>query len=391
MRLKESFYRRKLSQIQEELGRRNLDGLFIHQHLNIFYTIGFFHTPTERPICLFIPVAGEPVVFVPKLEEDYVREAGLVPEVEVYFEYPGVVHPIDFMMQRLAARGYGRGRIGFEGAMSVTTRERVGRALPGATWVEAGDIIASLRLVKDPEEIALHRKAAEYADRMVEAGVAFVRERGRAGRFPSENEIAQYVTDWAITRMEEELEEVVVVSMLAGGLVYAGPRSAFPHGLPSRRRVQLGDNLILSLGCAVGAYFAECERTFFIGEPTSEQRRYYEICREAQETGTMALTPGARCCDANRICLDVIRRHGLGDYIKHRQGHGIGITFHEPPWIEDGDTTVLRPGMVVSSEPGIYVPGHGGYRISDTVLVGEQGPERLTRFPRDLQSVIIDL
>jgi len=391
MRLKEPFYRRKLSQIQEELEHRNLDGLFVHHHLNIFYAIGFFHTTTERPICLFIPRSGGPLIFVPKLEEDYVREAGLVPEVEVYFEYPGVVHPIDFMMERLAARGYGRSRIGFEGSMSVNTRERIGRALPEATWVEAGDIIASLRLVKEPEEIALHRKASEYSDRMVEAGVAFVRERGRAGRFPSENEIAQYVTDWAINRMEEELEEVVVVSMLAGGLVYAGPRSAYPHGLPSQRRVQPGDNLILSLGCAVGAYFAECERTFFIGEPTAEQRRYYEVCREAQEAGTLALQPGTRCCDANRTCLGLIRERGMGEFIKHRQGHGIGITFHEPPWIEDGDTTVLRPGMVVSCEPGIYVPGHGGYRISDTVLVGEQGPERLTRFPRDLESVVIDI
>lgn len=391
MRLQKPFYEKKIGQIREQLAARDLAGLFVHHHLNIFYTIGFFHSVTERPVCLFIPQTGQPVVFLPKLEEDYVHEAGLLPEVEVYFEYPGTTHPVDFMMERLAARGYATSRLGFEGSMSVSMRQRIGRGLPQATWVEAGDIIGTLRLTKEPEEIVLHRKASEYADRMLEAGVAFIQERARAGEFPTEIEIAQYVTDFAINRQQKELDEVVVVSMLAGGLVYAGERSAFPHGLPSQNRPKPGDTLILSLGGAVGSYFAESERTFFIGEPSAEQRRYYDVCREAQEVGTMALRPGTRCCDANRVCLDVIRGHGLGQYIKHRQGHGIGITFHEAPWVEDGDTTVIQPGMVLSSEPGIYIPGHAGYRISDTVLVGPDGPERLTQFPRDLESVIIHI
>lgn len=391
MRLKEPFYRKKVAQIQASLEQKGLDGLFVHHHLNIYYTIGFFHFPTERPVCLFIPKAGTPLVFVPKLEEDYVGESGLVPEVEVYFEYPGIPNPIDFMMERLAKRGYGQGRLGFEGSMSVGMRERLGRGLPEVTWVEAGEIIAGLRLVKEPEEIALHRKAAEYADRMLAAGVAFVQERGRKGDFPTEVEISQYVTDFGVNRMQEELDEVIVVSMLAGGLVYAGPRSAFPHGLPSRRKVQLGDTLILSLGGAVGGYFAESERTFFVGEPTAEQRRYYEVCAAAQEVGTQALKAGSLCSEPNEVCLNVIRQAGLGEYIKHRQGHGIGITYHEPPWIEAGDQTVLQPGMVVSSEPGIYVPGHAGYRVSDTVLITADGPERLTKFPRDLNSIIIPI
>lgn len=391
MRLQESFYKKKLSQIQSELANRDLEGLFVRDHLNVYYSIGFFFTPTERPICLFIPREGRPIVFLPKLEEDYVEEAGLVPEVEVYFEYPGTVYPIDFMMERLAARGFDRGRLGFEGSLSYGTRERIGRALPDVQWVEAGDILGTLRLTKEPEEIELHRKAAEYADRMVQAGVELIQERGRTGPLPSEIEISQYVIDYAINRMQEELDEVVVVSMLAGGLVYAGPRSAFPHGLPSRRRPERGETLILSLGCAVGGYFAESERTFFLGDPSEEQRRYYEVARESQEVGTQALRPGTLCSEANRICLDVIRNHGMGQYIKHRQGHGIGITFHEPPWVEDGDNTVIQPGMILSSEPGIYVLGHAGYRISDTVLVTEEGPERLTRFPRDIDSVIIDV
>jgi Xaa-Pro aminopeptidase len=126
-----------------------------------------------------------------------------------------------------------------------------------------------------------------------------------------------------------------------------------------------------------------------IGEPTTRQARYYETVREAQETGTGALVAGVSCEEANRRCLQVIEEAGLGEHIRHRQGHGIGLGFHEPPWLSDGDATELAPGMILSSEPGVYVPGHAGYRISDTVLITESGPRRLTAYPRELTDVII--
>jgi Xaa-Pro aminopeptidase len=148
---------------------------------------------------------------------------------------------------------------------------------------------------------------------------------------------------------------------------------------------------MLSLGCAVGGRFVEGERTFLLAEPTDEQRRYYEVVREAQQTGTEAIRAGARCADVNRACLDVIRTAGLERYLRHRQGHGIGLGMHEPPWLEDGDDTVLEPGMIVSSEPGLYIPGHAGYRISDSVLVTEEGPKPFTSYPRSLQDAVLPL
>lgn len=187
--------------------------------------------------------------------------------------------------------------------------------------------------------------------------------------------------------MYAEHADVVVVPMLTGGLVYSGPNSAQPHRMPGGDRLRTGEPFMLSLGCAVGGRFVESERTFVLGSPTAEQRTYHAVVREAQEVGTQALRPGVRCADANRACLDVIRGAGLGDYLRHRQGHGIGLGFHEPPWVSDGDDTVLEPGMILSSEPGIYIPGHAGYRISDTVLVTDGGPRRLTAYPRELEGV----
>ncbi len=101
------------------------------------------------------------------------------------------------------------------------------------------------------------------------------------------------------------------------------------------------------------------------------------------------MTVGRRCASVNAECLDVIRDAGMSRYLRHRQGHGIGVAQHEPPWVEDGDPTPLAAGMILSSEPGVYVPGHGGYRISDTVLVTETGPQRLTAYPRSLEENVI--
>ena len=387
MRLGEAFYRRKVGEVQAALEKRKLDGLLTFYYPEIYYLVGFFHYPTERPVALFVPRNADPILFIPRLETDYVHEGAWAPDVESYFEYPGTTHPIDWMCERLAARGYGQGRLGWAESLAVGTRERLAKALPHADWQRAGDIVAALRLVKDAEEIELMRRAAHYSDWMVGEGISLV----QAGERPSEIDLEQAMVRGVIQKMQKELDPVVAVPGLAGALVCSGPRSAFPHGFPTARRVAPGENLILSVACFVGGYFAESERTFILGDPSSEQRHRYETDRSAQEVGTQGLVAGARCGDVNKQCLDVIRGAGLGQFLRHRQGHGIGVQNHEPPWIEDGDDTILAPGMAVSCEPGIYCPGQGGYRISDSVVITATGPERLTQYPRDLESIVIGI
>jgi Xaa-Pro dipeptidase len=206
---------------------------------------------------------------------------------------------------------------------------------------------------------------------------------------PSESDLAAHVGAVGTRIMYAEHENVVVVGFLAGGLVYAGANSAKPHGLPSAYRLSPGDTFMLSLGCAVGGRFVEGERTFFLGEPSAEQERYYEAVRAAQQTGIDSLRPGITCAESNALCLDVIRDAGLGQYLQHRQGHGIGVGMHEPPWLEDGDDTVLQEGFVVSNEPGIYVPGHAGYRISDSMQITADGAVPFTHFAKSLDDVVI--
>ena len=145
---------------------------------------------------------------------------------------------------------------------------------------------------------------------------------------------------------------------------------------------------MLFLGCAVGGRFVEGAHVH-PRRPTADQRRYYEAVRAAQQLGGEALRPGLPCARANAVCLDVIREAGLGDYLQHRQGHGIGLGMHEPPWLEDGDDTPLEAGLVVSNEPRIYIPGHAGYRMSDSMLITADGATPLTSYPKAIDDIVI--
>ncbi|MEV0569303.1 Xaa-Pro peptidase family protein [Dactylosporangium sp. NPDC050588] len=389
MRLPDSFYSSVRAELTEALGERGLDGFLATSPADVAYLCGFFYIATERPVYLWMPRSGDPLLVIPRLDDEYAAQQRVTVETVSYFEYPGVVTAEQTLAAALAGRG--ARRIGVGAGVSVGAFRALSAALGETTTLETTDAVARLRLRKRPEEIPFHEAAARICDEMLAAGRGLIADALRRGdELPREDEIARHVIGYGTDRMYADYDMVVYTTKLAGGLVYAGPNSALPHGLPTRRRVRPGDTLILSLGAAVASRFVESERTFVIGEPTPEQQRYYEADREAQEVGTQAMVAGRTCAEVNKICLDVLRGHGLGDYIRHRQGHGIGLQNHEPPWVEDGDTTVLAPGMLLSSEPGVYVPGHAGYRISDTVLVEAAGPRRLTSHPRDLASTVIE-
>lgn len=386
-RLPLSFYQDVHRRVRTELEHHGLDVLLVDDPHEVAYLTGFFHHPNERPAAVWIS-GDRAVLLVPELEREHaIAQRAAVDKIVAFAEYPGLHSPFEPL-----ARSVGRsGTWGHSPTLSTGRLHELQTVFDGVEWHMSG-IVDGLRLIKSPEEIALHRQAAALGDVMLDAGRDLIEAAiADGGALPTEAGLAGHVARTGTSWMYENHDDVVVVPMLAAGLVYAGANSAFPHGLPSSYRLQAGDTVILSLGGAVGGRYAESERTFFLGDPTDEQLRYFSADHRAQEVGTKELRPGALCRDVNRACLDVIRDAGLTEYIRHRQGHGIGLNFHEPPWLEDGDASALEAGMVVSSEPGIYVPGHAGYRISDTVLITDDGAERLTRYPRDLDDVVINL
>ncbi|MGB3829963.1 MAG: Xaa-Pro peptidase family protein [Ornithinimicrobium sp.] len=383
-RLPRDFYDTVQHRLREHLSEAGLDALLTDVPEDVAYLTGFFHHPCERPVAVLIDPSST-ILLVPRLEEEHAQAQDSVAQVLTYPEYPGTTPPWEFLARAIPAPA----RLGVPGSLTLERQRALRAAFPGADLVET-DLIVRARYVKHPAELVLHQEAGRITDVMLTAGIALVRDRvHRDQPLPSEAELAAHVGSVGVNTMYDEHTDVVVTGFMAGGLVYSGPNSARPHGLPSGHRLRRGETFMLSLGCAVGGRFVEGERTFVLGEISADQQRYYETVRAAQQVGLDTLRPGLTCAEANRQCLAVIRDAGLGSYLQHRQGHGIGLGMHEPPWLEDGDQTVLQEGFVVSNEPGIYVPGHAGYRISDSMVITADGALPLTAYPKSLGDVIV--
>jgi Xaa-Pro dipeptidase len=250
--------------------------------------------------------------------------------------------------------------------------------------IKLSDLVYTMRLVKDPEEIALLEKAGVYADLMVEkARTAIINGL-------SEMDAFNYARDKTVEQMQKDLSELVFVNAgLVNGAVLYGEHSAYPHGLMTERNPRPGDVIECGFGALVSTYEAESEHTFIYGEPDKQTLSYFKAMYGAWKAGMEAAKPGVRCCDVNEAALRVIREAGYEQFLRHRMGHGKGLQEHEAPWVEAGDRTVLLPGMIISDEPGLYVPGYGGFRHSDTLVITETGCRRLTNYPRDLENCLI--
>jgi Xaa-Pro aminopeptidase len=168
-----------------------------------------------------------------------------------------------------------------------------------------------------------------------------------------------------------------------------GRNAAIPHALTANIAFRAGDVLVTGASAPVWGYLSELERTMVIGEPSDDQRRLFDHMVALQDIAFAAIKPSARCSDVDRAVRAYYDEHGLWDYWKHHVGHCIGLRYHEGPFLDVGDHTEIKPGMVFTVEPGLYAAGLGGFRHSDTVAVTEDGIEFLTYYPRDLDSLTL--
>ncbi|HHY88935.1 MAG TPA: aminopeptidase P family protein [Chloroflexi bacterium] len=374
MKLSIDWYKRKTAQIQAQMDAENLDGLLLLDPYNIFYATGFFHQSTERPLGCYIPVSGQPTFYVPLLEQEMAQETW-VPNVKVYFDYPGLVHPLIWMLKDIPAK-----RLGVD-QLKIRDFRLMQAVRPDFV---ISDLVYTMRLVKDAEEIAILEKAGVFADYMVE----MAREAIIAGL--SETDAFAYAREKTVERMQKDLGELVFVNAgLVNGAVLYGERSAYPHGLMTDRKPRPGDVIECGFGALVATYESESEHTFLYGEPDKQTEAYFQAMYGAWKAGMEAAKPGVKCSEVNEASLSVIREAGYEQFLRHRMGHGKGLQEHEAPWVAAGDDTILLPGMVISDEPGLYVPGFGGFRHSDTLVITETGCRRLTNYPRELETCII--
>jgi len=242
----------------------------------------------------------------------------------------------------------------------------------------ASTVLQELRMVKDADEIALLRLAAQAADRVV-ALIAGGRLVGR-----TEADVAREVRERLIAEGHDEAHFAIVGS---------GPNSASPHHDASERVIRAGEPIVLDIGGTLGGYGSDITRTLWVtgGDPAAGPderfRHFFAVLHGAQEAATRAVRPGVACAAIDGAARTPIEAEGFGDAFFHRTGHGIGLDGHEDPYLIAGNDLPLRLGMAFSVEPGIYFPGEYGARIEDIVVCGEDGPIVLNEAPRQLYIV----
>ncbi len=264
------------------------------------------------------------------------------------------------------------GSVGFE-ADHVTYAGWQTLRANGLELVPTQGVVEALRAVKEPAELDAIRAACAISDRAFEA-LAQERFTGR-----TERELA-----W---RLDQLLHDLGGEGPAFETIVAAGENGSRPHAIPGNRPIEAGTLVTIDAGTTVGGYRSDCTRTFATGDLSDELARIYQICLEAQEAGLAAVRAGVTGVEGDAASRRVIEAAGYGERFGHGLGHGVGLLVHEAPALRPESTDTLAAGNTVTVEPGIYLPGVGGVRIEDLVVVTEDGCERLTRFTKDLIAV----
>ena len=391
LKISDAEYAQRNERLQEIIGELGVSGIVLFDADYIKYYTGFAFIPTERPMAYVINSAGERALFVPRLELEHAQSMSIVDRVAHYPEYPDLNHPmhvlVDLMWDmginiKIGADSDGYPWIfGYRGEpLSILTNSEI---------INCRAPIEDQMMVKSDAEIALLKESCKWGNlahmllqKYTEVGIGEV-------------EVSQRASDEATLMMLETIGPIWrgnsawFTGATAGYRGQIGRNAAIPHALTSNVKFQNGDVLVTGASAAVWGYLSELERTMILGTPSDDQKRMFDHMLNLQTIAMEALAPGVPCSAVDREVRAYFDLHNLMPYWKHHSGHTIGLRYHEGPFLDIGDDTKIKAGMVFTVEPGLYIPELGGFRHSDTVLVTEDGAEMLTYYPRDLESLTI--
>ncbi|HZQ70273.1 MAG TPA: Xaa-Pro peptidase family protein [Terriglobales bacterium] len=265
--------------------------------------------------------------------------------------------------------------MGIEGEhLTVAAREQFRKLLPEGLRVRnAPDYVRQARMVKDEDEIASLKNAVLLAAKLFDTAVETIR--------PGVKEVE------VAAEMEYAARCAGAEGMSFETIVASGQRSALPHGRASQAAIPRSGFVVCDFGVILSGYCSDMTRTVHVGRPSGEAQRIYGAVREAQEAGVAAVAPGVTAAEVDGAARKVLQKAGFGRFFTHSTGHGVGLEIHEPPRVATGRNEVLQPGMVITIEPGAYIPGKWGVRIEDMVVVAERGCEVLTPTRKELISL----
>jgi Xaa-Pro aminopeptidase len=355
----------RLARVAEAVRQAEIGVLLLTPGPDLRYVTGYDAKQLERLTCLAVPAGRDPFLLVPRLELKAAQDS------------PAGALNLDMVTWGETEHPFGMISSAVSDPRSVALSDRMWAlhvlqfkdVFPRAEQRLASTVLSPLRMRKSAAEVAALKAAGEAIDR-VHANVPQWLKPGL-----TERQVGATIAEAILAEGHVQVDFVIVGS---------GPNAASPHHEVSDRVIRDGDVVVVDIGGTMpSGYCSDCTRTYAVGHAPDDFTKYYEVLYNAQEAATASVRPGVTAQSVDRTAREIIADAGYGEWFIHRTGHGIGLESHEDPYIVEGNTTPLEPGMAFSIEPGIY-PGPHGARIEDIVICTEDGYQRLNNAPRDL-------
>lgn len=365
--------RKRLTLLQDLMTAENLDILAINAGVDLEYFTGLIFHLSERPAVLLIPSNGNPVFIFPEFEQEKAKQSDIDMELFPYPEDTGEWPKV--FLQAANKIELDKKTIGVSPeSMRFLEIELIQKAAKSSHVISAMQILKSLKIQKDKEEIIAIRKAISIAEKAFQTLLPQIKA-GASEKFLANQLVIQLFTKGS----EPDLPFNPIVA--------SGPNSANPHAVPGDRVLQPGDAIIIDWGARCNGYVSDLTRSFLVGDENPEMVQVAAIVLRANQAARAAAKAGVPASDVDKAARNIITKAGYGDAFTHRTGHGIGLSAHEDPYISQTNPSPLKNGMVFTIEPGIYLPGKGGIRIEDNVKVTEGESETLSSFPREVKII----
>ena len=359
----------RIEKVREAMAKADVDTFMVSPSSNLFYLTGYALGGDERLLLMVLPQNGTPFILANLL---YKEQTKPLPVKDQVFWKDGE-DPFSLLASEIKKRNIRVTKTALEPQIPALFTLPLSQTFPGACFVLGSPFIDSFRKYKDENELNLVRKACRESDRALAALI----DKG----------------SYWIGKTESEFLMELTMEINKGGVnhfgasVQTGANAAIPHYTTGAGIIEKGKCLLCDFYGRYEGYFTDCTRTFHFGKPEPEFEKVYAIVLEAHFAAEARAKPGNLLEDVDMAARSVMEKYGYGEYFNHRVGHGIGIDVHECESVNTGVKIPIEPGMVFTIEPGIYLPGRFGVRIENTVAIGENGPEALHKYPRELKII----
>lgn len=351
--------KRRVQRLREKMAEKDLEAILISHPVNRRYMTGFTGS------------AG--VALLTEKEAFFITDFRYVSQVKEQCPDWSLVKQEAGIFEEVAncCKKLGIQKLAFEqDHLTYAQVSRLKEQMDQIHLEPVSDLIEEIRLVKEPGELQIIKEAAKIADRAFEQILQEIRPGMK------EKEVA--------LRLEVIMREHGATSSSFDTIVASGWRSALPHGVASDKVIEKGELVTLDFGAYYQGYASDITRTIMMGKPNEKQKEIYQIVLEANKQAIFGVEPGKTGKEVDAIARNYIKDHGYGDYFGHSTGHGLGMEVHERPLVSSRGEKTLVPGMVITIEPGIYIPDLGGVRIEDDLIVTESGYENITTVSKEL-------